>query len=153
MVNFCIAWRWKIPFQNKESLWWYANFNYDDKTVIRKSYHHNVIPTPLKYLSDDVDDVIKWKHFPHYWPFVRGIDRWPVHSPHKGQWRWALMSSLICNRDAGDLRRHRAHYAVIVMWYWNGFHHSCQCNVSYSTIGTCLYNTFSAYSGLYIVYS
>ena len=33
------------------------------------------------------DDVSKWKHFPRYWPFVRGIHR----SPHKGQWRGALM--------------------------------------------------------------
>ena len=47
------------------------------------------------------DDVIKWKN-----------------SPHKGQWRGALAFSLICagtngwvnNLDAGDLRRHRAHY-------------------------------------------
>ena len=46
------------------------------------------------------------------------------HSPYKGQWRGALMFSLICtltnswvnNRDAGDLRRHRAHYDVTVMW-------------------------------------
>ena len=69
------------------------------------------------------DDVIKWKHFLCYWPFVRGI-RWsPVNSPHKGQWRGALMFSLICvwingsinNREAGDLRRYRAHYDVIVM--------------------------------------
>ena len=35
------------------------------------------------------DDVIKWKHLPRYWPFVRGIHRSPVNSPHKGQWRWA----------------------------------------------------------------
>ena len=68
-------------------------------------------------------DVIKWKHFPRYWPFVRGIHRSPVNSPHKGQWHGALMFSLICawiygwenNREAGDLRRHRAHYDVIVM--------------------------------------
>ena len=39
---------------------------------------------------------IKWKHFPRYWPFVRGIHRPPVNSPHKGQWRRALMFSLIC---------------------------------------------------------
>ena len=32
------------------------------------------------------DDVIKWKHFPRYWPFVRGIHQWPVNSPHKCQW-------------------------------------------------------------------
>ena len=42
------------------------------------------------------DDVIKWKHFPRYWPFVGGIHRSPVNSPHKGQWRGALMFSLIC---------------------------------------------------------
>ena len=37
------------------------------------------------------DDVIKWKHFPRYWPFVWGIHRSPVNSPHKGQWRGALI--------------------------------------------------------------
>ena len=42
------------------------------------------------------DDVIKWKHFPRYWPCVRGIHRSPVNSPHKGQWRGALVFSLIC---------------------------------------------------------
>ena len=69
------------------------------------------------------DDVIKWKHFPRYWPFVRGIHRCPVNSPHKGQWRGALMFSLNCtlingrvnNREAGDMRCHHAHYDVIVM--------------------------------------
>ena len=70
------------------------------------------------------DDVIKWKHFPRYWPFVRGIHRSSVNSPHKGQWRGALMFSSIWtstnglanNRGAGDLRRRRAHHDVIVMW-------------------------------------
>ena len=42
------------------------------------------------------DDVIKWKHFPHCWLFVRGIHWSPVNSPHRGQWRGALMFSLIC---------------------------------------------------------
>ena len=41
------------------------------------------------------DHVIKWKTFPRDWPFVRGIHRWPVNSLHKGQWRGALMFSLI----------------------------------------------------------
>ena len=71
------------------------------------------------------DDVIKWKHFPRYWPLVRGIHRSPVNSPHKGQWRGALMLSLICDwindwandRNAGDLRRNRAHYDVTVKQY------------------------------------
>ena len=42
------------------------------------------------------DGAIKWKHFPLYWPFVRGIHWSPVNSPHKGQWRGALMFSLTC---------------------------------------------------------
>ena len=69
------------------------------------------------------DDVIKWKHFPRYWPFVRGFHRSPVNYPHKGQWRGALMFALICawingwvnNGEAGDLRRHRTNYDVNVM--------------------------------------
>ena len=47
----------------------------------------------------------------------------PVNSPHKDQWRGALVFSLICaringwvnNREASDLRRHRTHYNVTVM--------------------------------------
>ena len=62
------------------------------------------------------DDVIKWKHFPRYWPFVRGIHRSTVNPPQKGQWCRALMFYLICawrnvwvnNRGAGDLRCHHA---------------------------------------------
>ena len=73
--------------------------------------------------SSNHDDVIKWRHFPRYWPFVRGINRSPVNSPHKSQWRGVFMFSLICvwpngwisNGEAGDLRRHRAHYDVTVM--------------------------------------
>ena len=59
------------------------------------------------------DDVIKWKHFPRYWPFVREIHQSPVYSPHKGQWRGK--NGWVNNRDAGDLRRHSAQYDVIVM--------------------------------------
>ena len=73
--------------------------------------------------QNEYDDVITWKHFPRYWPFVRGIHL-PSTSPHKGhQWRGALMFSLIRawtydwanDRDAVDLRCHRAHYGVTVM--------------------------------------
>ena len=68
----------------------------------------------------------KKKHFPCYWPFVRGIHRSPVNSPHKGQWRGAWMFSLICpwtnswanNEYAGDLKRHGAHYDATVMWWF-----------------------------------
>ena len=65
------------------------------------------------------DDLIKWKHFPRYWPFVS-----PVNSPHKGQQCEALMFSLICawtnrwvkNPNAGHLKRYRAHYDVTLIY-------------------------------------
>ena len=69
------------------------------------------------------DDVIKWKHFPRYWPFVRGIHRprWiPAQRPVTR--RFDVFFDLRLNkrlskqnRHAGDLRRHRTHYDVIVM--------------------------------------
>ena len=56
--------------------------------------------------------------------FVRGIHRSPVNNLHKGQWRGALMFSLICvwingwvnNPEAGDLRHYRSHYDVTVIY-------------------------------------
>ena len=104
----------------------------------------NVIPDCINSMWSDTkhgtcsiivhDDVIKWKHFPRYWPFVRGIHRSPVNFPHEGQWRGALMFSLICawincwanNGKAGDLRRHRAHYDVTVMTYTGWLNKSYQ---------------------------
>ena len=81
------------------------------------------MPALIQIMAWCHDDVIKWKHFPRYWPFVRRIHRSPVNSPHKGQWRGALMFSLICiwingwvnNCEADDLRCYRAHYDVTVM--------------------------------------
>ena len=82
-----------------------------------RSIKHNIDKTRWH------DDVIKWKHFPRYCPFARGNHRSSVNSPHKSQWRGALMCSLISawtnsranNGDAGDLRRNHAHYDVTVI--------------------------------------
>ena len=89
----------------------------------------------VHFLTTLYDDVIKWKHFPRYWPFVRGIHWSPVGSPHKGQWRGALMFSLICawtdglvnNRDAGYLRSHCVHYDVTAMYlFLNSTFENCK---------------------------
>ena len=84
---------------------------------------HLVITDPTKLSVHH--DVIKWKHFSRYWLFMRGIHRSSVHSPHKGQWRgslisliWAWTNGWANNRDVGDLKRHRAHYANNVMDHW-----------------------------------
>ena len=85
------------------------------------------LPKPSKYIGLIGFLATRWRHqeetLPRYWPFVRGIHRPPVNSSHKAQRRGDLMFSLICawisgwvnNREAGDLRRHRAHYDVIVI--------------------------------------
>ena len=109
------------------------NIHSDNKVGIMKtdSFHDANFDVTLKSLKMILqwgtllnhDDVIKWKHFPHYWLFLQGIHRSPMNSPHKGQWHGALMFSLICAwingwgniREAGDLRRHHAHYGLIVM--------------------------------------
>ena len=90
-----------------------------------KEFHYGLLYKKLleiKFAEYFHDDVITWKHFPRYWPFVRGNLRSPVNSPHKDQWRGALVLSFICTkthgwvniRDAGDLRRHRAHCDVYI---------------------------------------
>ena len=69
------------------------------------------------------DDVIKMEQFSALLTICAGNSPAPVNSPHKGQWRGALMFPLICvwindwvnNREAGDLRRYRAHNDVTVM--------------------------------------
>ena len=68
----------------------------------KNHYWHLTIITTHRYqlypISTLHDDVIKWKNFQRYWPFVRRIHRSPVNSPHKGQRHGALKFSLICTR-------------------------------------------------------
>ena len=84
--------------------------------------------TPSRSLWRNCNDktheyVNEMETFPRYWPFVRGIHRPQVNSPHKGQWRGAFMFSLTCtwindwvkNREFGYLRRNHAHYDSTVM--------------------------------------
>ena len=98
------------------------------------------------------DHVIKWKIFPPYWPFVRGIHRSPVNSPHKGQWHGALVFSLTCvwingwvnNRETSYFRRFRAHYDVTVIWAHKRFPTSTHMLVSiYQQIWTIRLQFFS----------
>ena len=49
---------------------------------IMMSWHRNAFS-----IAGPHDDVIKWKHFPRYWTFGRGIHWSPRDSPHKSQWR------------------------------------------------------------------
>ena len=79
--------------------------DFDSPQTAHKVHHQDGLPTAhdsgesndetsgAMALNLMHDDVIEWKHFSRYWPFVWGIHRsvTGVNSPHKGQWRGALM--------------------------------------------------------------
>ena len=48
-----------------------------------------------EWVSGTHDDVIKWKHFPRYWPFVRGIhwSRWIPRTKASGAELWCFLWS------------------------------------------------------------
>ena len=101
-------------------------FGLDVKTFVADSSHglaHSLqgcitVTAPLP---------VWWRHqmetFSALLALSEGNHRSPVNSPHKGQWRGALMFSLIRawingwtnNQDAGDLSRHFTHYDVTAM--------------------------------------
>ena len=147
-LEFFGRWRWWVPTMGGIHLEWgvegrgwklFPNFFGWECILFIKAHlygGHSLLiswSSTYIYISYFHDDVIQWKYVPRYWPFMWGIHRSPVNSLHKDQWRGTWMFSLICaltngwvnNQDAGDLRRHRAHYDVTVMWcriviQWSG---------------------------------
>ena len=87
------------------------------------------------YCIELCDDVIKWKHFPRYWPFVQGIHQLPVNSPHKGQWRRGLMCFF-------DLRLNKR--LSKQSWGWwietpsRSLWRHCDGHVDFTASGTCV---------------
>ena len=68
---------------------------------------------------------ITWKHFAPCWPFVRRIRRSLVDSPHKGQWRGALMFFFylrLNKRLSRQSRRRWFETPLCPLW--------CHCNVN-----------------------
>ena len=116
-VRFETPCKWQVSQYFLWLYWSFATSIWRWFTIVHSLWHGE------RYIHIGHDDVIKWNHSPRYWPIVRGSRRSPVDSPHKGQWREAVMFSLILtwtngganNRDAGDLRRHGGHFDVTVM--------------------------------------
>ena len=107
-VSLCLFWSfgWRAL--------WVGSLGWIMKQWVYRYCSHNVFVT-------------WWRHqmetFSAWLALCAGNSPVPVNSPHKGQWRGALVWSLICvwingwvnNHEAGDLRRHRGHYDVILM--------------------------------------
>ena len=94
--------QWQADFPHKRPVT-PKMFPFDDVIMGTVKYSHDTIihlnsKDTRSYCGTWHNDVIKWKHFPGYWPFVWGIHRSPVNSPHKGQWRGALIFSLRLNK-------------------------------------------------------
>ena len=113
--------------------------NWSGRNIPQGIYSHDEVRQPGLYLW--------WRHqietFSASLALCAGNSPVPANSPHKGQWRGALMFSLICvwingwvnNRETGDLRLHRGHYDVIVMnlvkvslWGWGQSYCCCNAN-------------------------
>ena len=107
---------------------WYI---YSDRDLVNKSVHvhaFSVVKPVQRMIS--ITPITWWRHQMETFSALLALcvrnSLVPVNSPHKGQWRGALMFSLICawingwvnNREAGDLRLHHGHYDVNVMISW-----------------------------------
>ena len=116
MVGRFIA--WEFVRTAKTLLYWWFKW-----LIPTRIYKHVIID--IESLLEN-DDVIKWKHLRRYWHFVLGTSPVTCEFPsQKASDAELWFFSLICtwtngwvnSRDAGDLRRHRAHYDVTVMRY------------------------------------
>ena len=88
-------------------------------TISEHCWDNGLAPNRWQCIIGTHDDVIKWKYFPRYWSF-----RSPVNSPHKCSdaklwcFFYLRLNDWVNNRNAGDLRRERAHYDGTVMQCW-----------------------------------
>ena len=99
------------------------HYSYLTWNICTMSLATNTHSLNCDYSFISYDDVIKWKHFLRYWPFVWGIHRSPPRGFPSQRWLGALMFPLTYawindwanNRAAGYLRRHSTHYNVTVI--------------------------------------
>ena len=157
-----IMWAYRAAAGGQTDKWWMIPTRRDgvESKICKKNPQKTNKKTNTEHSSIDHDDTnYGWLHetssngniFSRYWPFVRGIHRSLANSPHKGQWRGALIFSLICvwingrviNDDAGDLRRYRAHYDIIAMEYLANDFSSVPFddNASSDIVSQCILNT------------
>ena len=100
---YCTSW-FKVVHKVTATIFWpkwlqrIDSFIIEEQIVVNnliKLITFKSVNSKLNIMNLCHNDIIKWKPFPRYWPFVRGIHRSPVNSPHKGQWRGALVFSFI----------------------------------------------------------
>ena len=68
------------------------------------------------YIPPRHEDVMQWKRFPHYWPFVKGIHRPPVDSPHKEANNTEFFSLLFSLNKRSKDSRVAGDWSMTLMW-------------------------------------
>ena len=68
---------------------------YNSDGLVQERCNSSALASTITGVRLGHDDVMTWKHFPCYWPFVRGIHQSPVDSPQKGHVTQAVMFSLM----------------------------------------------------------
>ena len=81
--------------------------HYDDVTWTSYSLKSPIIDCLFNRLYGPTS-----KKHPHYWPFVRGIHRWPVNSPHKGPVTPKKASMWRRHHDNDRQRNHTKHVVL-----------------------------------------
>ena len=89
------------PRHQKSQWWQVANNSVVSRTTLQQSWRHHQMETFSVLLDLCAGNSPGTGEFPAQKPVIRNF-----------------MFSLICDWDAGDLRRHRTHYDVIVMQKW-----------------------------------
>ena len=82
VVKTCIKYRY-LRLLSEQRIALSCHFPWS--THLGTSFEENIGNVFGLIVNDNQNQIIKWKHFPRYWPFVRGIHRWPVNSPHNGR--------------------------------------------------------------------
>ena len=101
---------------------WVTSITYHDKSAVRREPRHQFLGC-IEVSPVIHDDVTKWKNFPRYWPLCGEFtgNRWIPLAKASDAELWCLLwspsriNNWVNNREAGYLRRHRAHYDVIVV--------------------------------------
>ena len=88
--------------------------------IHRQIPHQTYLWIKTFWFRNTHDDVIKWKPFPHYWPFMLLAHREiPAQRPVTRIFKFSLIcpwtNGWVNNRNTGDLRHHYAN-TVILLW-------------------------------------
>ena len=93
--NILVFWGCMFTLEIYEGMRWTryeANIIVDISAIIvQPAVSQRTCQSACVAALDTLASSITTLDFPRYWPFVRGIHRWPVNCNHKGQWRRALI--------------------------------------------------------------